>query len=262
MNLKKILTVMLCGAMLVGFVACENEEPEVNNNGNGTEQTKPSDGNGDNGAGDETPVSVLNNGHEYVDLGLPSGLLWASCNVGATASEEAGNYFSWGEIEQDSNFNWGAYQWSGTSYSSMTKYCNNAEFGLDGFTDNKVVLDAEDDAAHALMGGDWRMPTKAEFDELLAECTWEWATVNEINGYKVSSKVEGNENYIFLPAVGYQSYDIQYYNERGAYWSASLDENEAYQAHYLFFDATVCKSAKKNRYCGYTVRAVIQEVAK
>ncbi len=249
MNKKCFFALCLCGAM-VAFAACEKNSP-VEEKPDGGEVTDTT----------ETPTEpVVNaNGHEYVDLGLPSGLLWASCNVGATAAEAAGSYFSWGEIEQDSNFNWGAYQWSGTSYSSMTKYCNNAEFGLDGFTDNKVVLDAEDDAAHALMGGDWRMPTKAEFDELLAECTWEWATVNEINGYKVSSKVEGNENYIFLPAAGYQSYDIQYYNERGAYWSASLDENEPYQAHYLFFDATAYQSAKKNRYCGYTVRAVIQK---
>ena len=103
------------------------------------------------------------NGHEYVDLGLPSRIKWATCNVGATTPEEYGDYFAWGETEPKDNYDWSTYKWCNESNATMTKYCTDSSYGT---VDNKTVLELEDDAAYVNWGGNWRMPTKAELDEL------------------------------------------------------------------------------------------------
>ena len=145
---------------------------------------------------EENQSGELHNGHEYVDLGLPSGLKWATCNVGATAPEEYGDYFAWGETETKATYDLSNYKWCNGTYESMTKYCTNSEYGI---VDNKTTLELSDDAARVNWGGSWRMPTKAEQDELrnTDNCTWEWTTQNGVNGYKVTSKKNGNS--IFLP---------------------------------------------------------------
>ena len=131
------------------------------------------------------------NGHEYVDLGLS--VKWATCNVGAVSPEDYGDYFAWGETEPKDFYAWSTYKWCNGSYDTLTKYCTDSKYGT---VDNKTVLDLEDDAAHVNWGGDWRMPTKAEQDELYNNCTWEWTTQNGVNGYKVTSKINGNYNVI------------------------------------------------------------------
>lgn len=110
-------------------------------------------------------VTLFNyaDGHAYVDLGLPSGTLWATTNVGAIAPEEYGNYFAWGETESKDTYNWSTYKWCNGTYNSITKYCTNSRLGV---SDRKTILDPEDDAAHVNWGGYWRMPTKEEQDEL------------------------------------------------------------------------------------------------
>ena len=100
--------------------------------------------------------------HEYVDLGLPSGLLWATCNVGADAPEDYGDYIAWGETTPKTTYNWSTYQYCMGSYNTLTKYCNKTSFGYNGFTDNLTTLLPEDDAATANWGSGWRMPTEEE----------------------------------------------------------------------------------------------------
>ena len=147
----------------------------------------------DGGAGD-----FFNpNGYEYVELGLPSGIKWATCNIGATKPEEYGGYYAWGETEEKSYYDWDTYKWCNGTYNSLTKYCTDSGSGR---VDNKTVLDPEDDVAHIKWGGSWRMPTRDEIKELNDNCTWQWTTLNGVNGYRVTGP---NGNSIFLPAAGY-----------------------------------------------------------
>ena len=169
--------------------------------------------------------------YEAIDLGLS--VKWASFNVGATKPEEYGGYYAWGETEEKSNCDWSTYKWCNGSENTMTKYCTDSSYGT---VDNKTTLDPEDDVAHVKWGGDWRMPTRAEQDELRNECTWEWTTQNGVNGYRVTGyRVTGpNGNSIFLPAAGNRDgayiFSRDYY---GYYWSSSLYSDYSDSAYYL-----------------------------
>ena len=99
---------------------------------------------------------------EAIDLGLPSGLKWASFNLGASKPEEYGDYFAWGETTPKDEYNWDTYAWCMGASNTITKYCTKSNYGYNRFTDGKTVLDQEDDAAHVNLGGNWRMPTDAE----------------------------------------------------------------------------------------------------
>ena len=193
-----------------------------------------------------------NNVHEYVDLGLS--VKWATCNVGADNPEDYGDYYAWGETETKSTYDWSTYKWCNGSSTTMTKYCTSSSYGT---VDNKTTLDPEDDVAHVKWGGDWRMPTKAEQDELrdTNNCTWTWTTQGGKNGYKVTSKKNGNS--IFLPASGYR-YDSSLYNagSSGDYWSSSLDTSSSDIAYYLYFNSSGVNSYGLNRYYGFAVRPV------
>lgn len=159
------------------------------------------------------------NGHEYVDLGLPSGAKWATCNVGATKPEELGGYYAWGETEEKDVYMWKTYKWCTGTRNSMTKYCTNSS---NGTVDNKTVLDPEDDVAHVNWGGTWRMPTSDELKELLDNCIWEWTELNGVNGYKVTGL---NGNSIFFPAASYcngKKGACGGIGSYGYYWSSSL----------------------------------------
>ena len=152
---------------------------------------------------------------EAVDLGLS--VKWASCNVGTTRPERCGGYYAWGEIEEKEDYSLSTYKWCNGSCNTMTKYCTDSRYGT---VDNKTVLDPEDDVAHVKWGGDWRMPTKAEQDELLNNCTWRWTILNGVNGCNVTGP---NGNSIFLPAAGYCSGTSVYgCGDDGEYWLNSL----------------------------------------
>ena len=167
--------------------------------------------------------------YEAVDLGLPSGVKWATCNVGATSPEEYGGHYAWGETEEKDNDKWSTYKWCNGSENTLTKYCIDSSYGT---VDNKSVLDPEDDVAHVKWGGSWRMPTKAEQDELRKNCIWSWTTQNGVRGYKVTSKTNGNS--IFLPATGYRSRTLLYYSGiYGYYWSSSMYDNN-FSAYNLY----------------------------
>ena len=193
------------------------------------------------------------NGHEYVDLGLS--VKWATCNVGATTPEEYGDYFAWGETTPKTTYDWNTYKYCNGTYDSMTKYCTNSYYGT---VDNKTTLELTDDAAHVNWGGSWRMPTKAEQDELrdTNNCTWTWTTQNGVNGYKVTSKKNGNS--IFLPAAGYRGSSILIFAGRfGFYWSSSLSTSIGNYAYFLYFDSSgVYWNSSVYRYHGQSVRPV------
>ena len=202
-----------------------------------------------------TSKVLLENGHEYVDLGLS--VKWATCNVGASKPEEYGDYFAWGETQPKSNYDWSTYKYYNGSYNTLTKYNNSSSYGT---VDNKTTLDLSDDAARANWGGSWRMPTKAEQDELREQCTWTWTTQNGVNGYKVTSKKSGYTNKsIFLPAAGYR-YDssLSGAGSSGYYWSSSLYTVSPDGAYGLSFNSGYVDWYNSYRYVGFTVRPVCQ----
>ena len=187
-----------------------------------------------------------------IDLGLPSGLKWASCNVGATAPEEFGGYYAWGETEEKEDYSW-TYKYCNGSYDSMTKYCTDS---YDGTIDNKTTLEPEDDVAHVQWGGSWRMPTKAEQDELRNNCTWNWTTLNGVNGYRITGL---NGNSIFLPAAGYRD-GVEVYSQGycGHYWSSSLSSDGSYHACGLALVSSGYDWDSGLRYFGQSVRPVCE----
>ena len=161
---------------------------------------------------------LVNHAYAYVDLGLPSGTLWATRNVGADSPEDFGGYFAWGETLTKEDYSWGTYLWSKGTDNTLTKYCINRNYGFNGFTDNKTELDLEDDAATVNWGSGWQMPSLEQIKELSNsdQITKEWTTQNGVNGIKITSKQNGNS--IFLPATDVQT--------NGTYWSRSLENTE------------------------------------
>ena len=140
----------------------------------------------------------------------------------------------------------------------MTIYCNNSSLGYNGFTDNKTVLDPEDDAAHVNWGGSWRMPTDAEWTELRNNCTWTWTTQDGVNGYRVTSNKTGyTDKSIFLPAAGYR-YDTYLSNvgADGLYWSSSLSADSPNLAWYVYYYSSSFYRSYGSRYNGFSVRPV------
>ena len=172
--------------------------------------------------GDEQSFTTLDGGssgdHEYVDLGLPSGLLWATCNVGANNSEDYGDYFAWGETQPKDIYNWSTYQYCNGSYNTLTKYCSKSSYGYNGFTDNLTTLLPEDDAATVIWGDDWRIPTKDEWQELYNNTTFTWTTQNGVNGRLFTAS---NGNSLFLPAAGCFNGSTLYNASIGGYYGSS-----------------------------------------
>lgn len=174
------------------------------------------------------------NGHEYVNLGLS--VKWATCNVGANSHDGYGNYYAWGETATKATYDWDTYfdvppGYEGIKYSGDT------------------VLVPEDDAAHVNWGGSWRMPTEAEWQELLDNCTWTWTTQNGINGYKVTSNKAGYTNkFIFLPAAGLRfDSNLEDVGSHGYYWSSSLSKYNMRNPYGLYFNLI---SPDLNDICG------------
>ncbi len=196
-------------------------------------------------------------GVEAVDLGLPSGIKWASCNIGAESMSDYGNYFAWGEVKTKENYSWRTYKYAKKSSDKLTKYCTNSSYGYNGFEDNKRTLELGDDAAYALWGGTWHMPTDDEWSELVNNCTWTWTTQNNVNGYLVTSNT--NSNSIFLPAAG--CYKGTAFNDAGSigyYWSADLRLNSRYAISLTFTLDSHSVGGRLDRCYGLSVRPVCQ----
>lgn len=218
-------------------------------------------GGGTTPGGGETPSTM-----EYVDLGLPSGLKWAKCNLGASKPSDYGDYYAWGETAPKKIYNWVTYKWMKAGQSDekyITKYTI-----ADGQTeaiwydsarefigDNKTVLDAADDAATQQLGSPWRMPTKVDIKELRDNCIWTRIEQDGVSGYQVEGP---NGNVIFLPAAGARKGSgLQSAGTYGNYWSSSLDTAYSYLARYLSFDSGAHDWVSyQYRYYGYSVRPV------
>ena len=180
--------------------------------------------------------------HDWVDLGLPSGTIWATRNVGASSPEDYGDYFAWGEIEPKYYYDWGTYKWYQEGYfdannnwhhGGHTKYSTISIFGYDGFVDNKTELDPSDDAACANYPGG-RMPSSEQIQELCKSCSWQWTQQGGVKGMLVTGS---NGNTMFLPATGTRngnSISDDAYN--GYYWSRTLYSGGRNDAYYLSFN--------------------------
>lgn len=196
-------------------------------------------------------------GHDYVDLGLPSGTLWATCNVGANAPEEYGDYFAWGEIEPKTTYNWSTYKYcnGGDGWNTLTKYSNIFGYGYNGFTDDLTVLQPSDDVVTANLGGGWRMPTREDWAELYLNTTNKWTKRNGVNGRLFTAS---NGNSFFLPAAGY-SWDGEFYDvgSRGLYWSSSLHMDDPYDAWDFNFGSSGYGMGYHYRSNGRSVRPVL-----
>ena len=199
--------------------------------------------------------------NSYVDLGLPSGTLWATCNIGASSPEDYGDYFAWGETTGYNNgkttFNWSTYTLCKGSENTITKYCTKSFLGYDGFTDGKTELDLEDDAAYVNWGPAWRMPSLDQFQELInsAYTTTERTTQNGVDGLKITSLKNGNS--IFLPAAGERDNSSLNYTTGGYYWTRSLNSNYPYYARSMFFNPIVSvNTSDYERFVGHSVRPV------
>ena len=241
------------------------------------------------------PVSGQIAGHDYIDLGLPSGTLWATYNVGATKPTEYGDYFAWGETEPKDVYDWNTYKYAKASFTdnflekwqldSLTKYNSGKEYP--STIDNLTSLLPEDDAATANWGEKWRMPTKEEQEELYKNCYVVWT--DNYNGtdvfgvifYKAKEESdkgqfiapwnedpslsynESSDIHIFLPATGYRNDStIKEVDYSGSYWSSSLYEVNDNQASYLYCrEKTVEFNVINKRYKGYPVRAVVNKVS-
>ena len=197
----------------------------------------------DNGNGNGSGSNATG---EAIDLGLPSGTKWASCNVGATKPEEYGGYYAWGETEEKEVYNWSTYIHCDGSYET----CHDLGEDISG---------TEYDVAHVKWGGKWCMPTLDDIKELLDNCTSEWTTLNGVNGRKFTSNINGNS--IFLPAAGFRwDGDLVYAGSGGIYWSSSQYPSDSDYAYYLLldFDSGSAYWGSFYRNSGQSVRPVVR----
>jgi hypothetical protein len=216
-----------------------------------------------------TVVAPQVDGHGYIDLGLPSGTLWATCNIGADNPEDSGLYFAWGDtightIGDGYSFQWlNNYKYGYTDFVNtnpdgspyfVTKYSTDSAWGCD---DDLTELVPSDDAAYVKWSANWRMPTKAQVEELMNSdyTNAVWTKQNGVNGYRITSKVNGT--IIFLPAAGYGLIsDLVCGGELGLYWTRTLNQSIQTEAYKFFFQSDGIECNTENRSCGLPVRPV------
>ncbi len=266
-NYCKFVSMLLVAVCLcANFTACSDDDDEKVKDG--TEQSEEKGG-GDDGTkqNDAGSVSGIENGYAYVDLGLPSGLKWATCNVGAENPWDYGDYFAWGETTPKSDYNWSTYL-DGNIASDLD--CGTDKDALKGVTD---IAATQYDAAKTNMGGLWRMPNYSEQQELIYNCCWKHTYNYKGTGvagyivYRVKYSFDKgnvdratmgsyslNDTHIFLPAAGYHS-EWGLTSAGGAYWSSSLYSTHSYGAYILFF---VGWNGYDYRCNGLSVRGVVE----
>ncbi len=203
--------------------------------------------------GDDKDEPETPDTHEWVDLGLPSGTLWATCNVGASAPEEYGDYFAWGETVPKSNYNLETYKWYNSTSDKLTKYCTDDKYGT---VDYKTELEPADDAATVNWGAGACMPSLEQIQELLDNCSWQWTQRNGVYGQLGTGP---NGNIIFLPAAGGRWREsLDEVGSWGYYLSRTLYPRDSYGAYNLEFDSEYLDwdEEYRYRYYGFTVRPV------
>ena len=194
---------------------------------------------------EEETISGTENGYDYVDLGLS--VKWATCNVGADSPEEYGDYYAWGETTTKAYY---------SSSNSATNGLSISELKSQGYIDSEGNLKPKYDAAQANWGGEWRMSTKEEQQELIDNCTWTWTSQNGVNGYKVTGP---NGNSIFLPAAGLRNgSSLSNAGNYGYYWSSTPNDYGDYDAYYLDFDSSNHYMGSSGRGYGQSVRPVLE----
>ena len=206
-----------------------------------------------------TDIGTNANGKDYVDLGLTSGTLWATMNVGATSETDYGSYFQWGDTvdKRDAVCDWSTYKYCNGSNTTFTKYNTYSSFGT---VDNKLTLDLKDDAARANMGGDWKMPSLALIEELVSETTSEWIENYNNSGVNGRKFTVPNGNSIFIPASGYRSVSsFSHQGSSGEVWSTLLEGSSNGLTHCLRFDSDsiFATNYTADRCYGLTVRGVL-----
>lgn len=195
--------------------------------------------------------------YEYIDLKLPSGLLWATCNIGAREPYEYGDYFSWGEVCSKDKYNVDTYKWyENGNGQKLTKYCIDKDFGS---VDGKCVLELEDDAINMNWGDPWRMPTEKEAKELLDGCQWtlvsKYRGLN-VHGYIGVSKI--NNDTIFFPLSGHKMQGLSETFECGEYGGIWTSTNSDIGAFHLGFSLDTIQLASIEKSIGCTIRGVRQ----
>lgn len=214
--------------------------------------------------------------YAYVDLGLPSGLMWATCNIGAQNPYDFGDKFAWGETATKQKFTWSTYTWCNGGNTSITKYCAESNFGtVDGLTQ----LEPEDDAAHIQWGGVWRMPTYDEQVELKDNCYWQWTSgyngsnvagfivykakaesdrgKHSYNNPSLSASYSLSDTHIFLPAAGYMANTtMSYEGVLGSYWSSTLRAGNSANANCFNIYSSKAYNEGSQRCAGLSIRPV------
>ena len=197
---------------------------------------------------------INNNGFNFVDLGLPSGTLWATMNVGASKPSDSGLYFQWGDVQGykaeqvgkgkgKKAFKWDDYKWNASE--GFTKYNTAGE-----------SLELADDAAHTNMGGSWHMPTPSQIQELIDNTTSDWIKMDNVNGRLFTSKKNGKS--IFIPTAGNAwSGSLGSSGSDGCVWSSVLNTGSVRYGQYLVFNSSFVNLSYNGRYVGFSVRGVI-----
>ncbi len=211
------------------------------------------------GSGVYADCNITVKDYDYVDLGLPTGTLWAAYNVGANAPHERGAHFAWGETAPKQDYNWETYRYSGNTQNTLTKYCTNSAYGT---VDNKTELLPEDDAATVNWGSNWQMPSRQQLEELLDTVNNTKIVTVEVEGVRcrmITSRRNGRS--IYIPAAGARFPDRNdYYNDNitGYYWSRTLNTDEPYNACHFYFTYNSKRNWTSSYYrnSGLTVRAV------
>ena len=230
--MKVVAALMLMGTTMLFVTGCN---PEEQNN--------------------SFTVSGNNGGHDYVDLGLPSGTLWATNNIGADTPEGYGDYFAWGEASPKTTYNWSTYQYCMGDGNALTKYCTDSIYGYNGFIDNLTVLMPIDDAALVKWGTGWHVPTMEQWKELRDNTTGAWTVQNGVNGFLFTANNGGR---LFLPAAGYRKDDtLNSVGVDGIYWSSSLYVGIPDGAYDFGFTASNNFVDLYYRYQGQSIRPVL-----
>ena len=211
---------------------------------------------GPNNGGNSNEVEINYVDGSYADLGLPSGTLWGTCNLGGVSPEDLGHYFAWGETRpNDDDYDWNHYKYgNGSSFTDpqLTKYCNMERLGYNGYTDTLTTLLPEDDAATAYGDSTWCMPTEAQWEELRQNATATWTTLNGVNGMAFTR----NGKSIFIPAGGRRWGDyLERKGKVGYYWSSTL-HNWPYDALYFWVSVEGSNTANIERPYGFSIRPV------
>ena len=246
MKTKKIIFIAVI-LLLISIVSCKKDHEIQTGKVFNSEQ-----------GGGDTLVPGGNGNHEYVDLDLPSGTLWATCNLGANSPEGYGYYYAWGETTTKESYTWTSYKYSkGTTLYNpkLTRYCSDPDYGNNGYTDTLYYLLPEDDAATINWGRNWRMPTEDQWQELINSTTIRETVQNGAHGRLFTAE---NGNTLFLPAAGYLWNDnvLSDVGNKGYYWSSSLCQDSPSEAYLFSFYSNHSDVSTTIRIWGRTVRPV------